>query len=290
MTVGDRASGTVRPVEQRPVTPVARERFAVFGSPLSHTLSPKIHRAYAAQFGKTIDFRSIEVTGNRFPAALATFAAAGGRGANLTSPLKEGVLPLCRELSARAARCGSVNTLVRNHAGWYGDTTDGAGLLRDLAMRANFDPSGARILLFGAGGAARAVAFALLDAGAGFLFIANRTPERAEALATALGPRSRAVPPDAIVMPFDLAINATTAGHCGIFPWPRIHARWARLAVDLSYGNAAGPFLAWAAESGITTATDGLGMLVEQAAESFAIWHGRRPDTDSVYSRLRGGA
>ncbi len=268
------------------------ERFlhAVFGQPVAHSLSPRIHAAFAAQAGIALDYRRIEAAPEAFADALAAFVAAGGCGANVTLPLKERAAVLCVEITPRAQRAGSVNTLTRDPRGWIGDTTDGSGLLTDLTTRHGLQPAGLHVLMLGAGGAARAAAFALLDAGIERLVIANRTPVRAQALVEALAdPRATAITAEAAAAgPFDLIVNASAAGHHGIAP-PVAHEvlRSARLAYDLSYGPAAAPFLALAKSAGAAQAVDGLGMLVEQAAVSFAIWHGHSPDTAPVYAALR---
>ena len=261
-------------------------RYAVFGQPIAHSLSPRIHALFAAQFGLAIDYRAIEVGDDDFAAALAAFAREGGRGANVTLPLKERAFALCTTRSERAQRCGSVNTLLRDGAAWRGDSTDGVGLLRDLRARHGFDPRDRRILLLGAGGAARAAAFALADAGAADLMIANRTPARAQALAAALGSGCAAADGAAEAGVYDLILNASAAGHSGAFV--PVHGTLAAhtACYDLSYGAAAQPFLAWARGAGAAWVSDGLGMLVEQAAESFALWHHLQPDTAPVLDRL----
>lgn len=265
---------------------------AVFGQPIAHSLSPRIHSAFGAQLGIALDYRAIEAGRGDFPTALAAFARAGGRGANVTLPLKEDAFSLCAACSERAQRCGSVNTLVREGGGWRGDSTDGVGLLRDLVERHGFDPALRRVLLLGAGGAARAAAFALLDAGAMRLTVSNRTPQRAIALAQALGPRAIARWPDELDATdrFDLVVNANAAGHAGTaFTLPGVRIRADTVCYDLSYGKAAQSFLDWARAAGATQVHDGLGMLVEQAAEAFTLWHGVRPDTAPVHALLRAG-
>jgi shikimate dehydrogenase len=265
--------------------------YAVFGQPIAHSLSPRIHAMFGAELGIALDYRAIEAGRDDFARTLETFARDGGRGANVTLPLKQDALSLCADLSQRARRCGSVNTLIREDETWRGDSTDGIGLLRDLRERFAFGTTGQSCLLIGAGGAARAVAFALADAGVGRLAIANRTYERAIELASAVG---AAAPVDAIAWhdlavadAFDLVIHATAAGHAGApLDLPRNLVSRETLAYDLSYGRAATAFLAWAQASG-ARAADGLGMLVEQAAESFAIWHGLTPDTMPAYDELR---
>ena len=270
----------------------ARGQFAVFGKPIAHSLSPRIHSAFARQLSIELDYHAIETSLEEFVAALARFAAAGGRGANITLPLKQHAARLCLSLSERARRADSVNTLVRKGHGWHGDTTDGAGLVRDITGRHQLDLRERRTLLLGAGGAARAVAFALLDAGIAELTIANRTPERADALADAIGMPERVHTRYWNDLgewgSFDLVVNATAAGHGGAalqLPSSLLSSR--TLCYDLSYGKAAFGFLAWARSVGAGHAIDGLGMLVEQAAEAFELWHGERPDTSAIHGELR---
>jgi len=271
---------------------VVSKRYAVFGDPVLHSLSPRIHTAFGRQTSIALDYTAIEAAPGDFPATLAGFARAGGAGANVTLPHKQAAAELCNLLSARAKRAGAVNTLVRNGEGWHGDNTDGAGLVRDLTGRRGLDLRARRTLLIGAGGAARGVAPALLDAGIGELFIVNRDAARADALADLLGEpgrvHSRYFVDLAALGEFELIVNATSAGRHGALPTLPMSLVGARsAAVDLSYGEAAIPFLAWARAAGARDVVDGLGMLVEQAAESFALWHGVHPDTDAVYADLR---
>ena len=202
------------------------------------------------------------------------------------------VLPADPPLTSRAERAGAANTLVREEGGWRGDNTDGAGLVRDLTGRHGLDLRSRRTLLLGAGGGARGVAPALLDAGIGELVVTNRTPGRADALADALGDpkrvHSRYFEDLGSLSEFDLVVNATSAARDGAFlSLPRSLVGRRTAAVDLSYGDVAIGFLAWARAAGAHDVIDGLGMLVEQAAESFHLWHGVRPDTDVVYAKLR---
>jgi shikimate dehydrogenase len=264
----------------------APDVYAVFGQPIAHSLSPRIHTLFASQFGIALEYRAIESPLADFASKLDAFARAGGAGANVTLPLKQEAARLCARISDRAQRADSVNTLIRDRDGWRGDSTDGTGFVRDLRDRHRFEPRDRSALLLGAGGAARAVAFALIEAGAS-LTIANRTRVRAETLAE--DTRSHVVDWNALADAdaFDLVVHATAAGHGDpsiALPIALIGA--SALAYDLSYGAAAAPFLAWAQSAG-ARAIDGLGMLVEQAAESFAIWHGKTPATDPVYAALR---
>ncbi|MBS0571034.1 MAG: shikimate dehydrogenase [Proteobacteria bacterium] len=267
--------------------------FAVFGHPIAHSLSPRIHAAFGKQLGIALDYVAIDAPPQSFAAQLAAFGKSGGSGANITLPLKQRVLPLCAEVSDFARRVGAANTLTRRLDGhWRGDNTDGAGLIRDVTQRHGLDVRERRVLILGAGGAARAAAFDLLDAGVAQLTLVNRTPERADALADAIGE------PDRVhtrywqdlgaLGNFDLIVNATSAGHAREalhLPFALVAPR--ALCYDLSYGVAASAFLAWARAANAGYVHDGLGMLIEQAAESFALWHGRRPDTDAVHAQLR---
>jgi len=268
----------------------SRLQFAVFGQPIAHSLSPRIHAMFGAQLGIALDYRAIESSRDDFTRALDAFACEGGVGANVTLPLKQDAAAHCSSVSARARRCGSVNTLIRDGKSWRGDSTDGSGFLRDLAEHQAFEPHGHRCLLLGAGGAARAVAFALADADVAHLAIANRTHERARALAAAIGVKAQAIGWSdlAAADPFDLVVHATAAGHgAAKFNAPTPIVGTQTLCYDLSYGRAAAPFLRWARAAGALRTADGLGMLIEQAADAFAIWHGRRPDTGPIHAALR---
>ena len=269
------------------------QRFAVFGQPIAHSQSPAIHLRFAEQFGIALRYDAIEASPERFADSLAAFAAHGGRGANITLPLKEVAVALCAQLSETARIAGAVNTLTRTGNAWRGDNTDGDGLVRDITSHRGLDLRGRRVLMLGAGGAAHGVAPALLDAGIAELVIANRHAERADALVDRIGQPGRALSRYwndlGNAGAFDLIVNATSAGReQSRLALPFSIAAPRSLAVDLSYGEAAIPFLAWARAAGCTHAIDGLGMLVEQAAESFLLWHGVRPDTRKVFAELEG--
>jgi len=271
----------------------AGKRYAVFGHPVAHSLSPRIHTAFGRASRIAVDYRAIDTTPANFTTALSVFADAGGAGANVTLPLKEAAYSLCTDSTERARRAGAVNTLIRRDAHWYGDNTDGPGLVRDLTDRRAWDLRERRTLLLGAGGAARGVAPALLDAGIGALFVVNRNPQRADALADQLGDPERVHARYFDDLPalgeFDLIVNATSAGRGG-GDFPHLPASLLgrrSVAVDLSYGESAIPFLAWARANGCHDSTDGLGMLIEQAALSFALWHDLEPDTDALYAELQ---
>ncbi|OQP82439.1 shikimate dehydrogenase [Xanthomonas phaseoli pv. syngonii LMG 9055] len=269
-------------------------RYAVFGHPVAHSLSPAIHAEFGKQTGIALDYTAIDAPLEDFSAALQRFADEGGKGANVTLPLKEAAYALASSLSDRARLAGAVNTLVRNDGQWQGDNTDGAGLVRDLTERQGLDLRGRRVLLLGAGGAARGVAPALLEAGITAMVVVNRSPERADALCDSLGEparvTSRYIEDLRELGDFELIVNATAAGRdrdAGAFALPLGLVNSLTAAVDLNYGDTAIAFLAWARAAHCRYAIDGLGMLVEQAAESFALWHGVRPDTDPVYAALR---
>lgn len=268
------------------------KRYAVFGHPVLHSLSPKIHQAFAKQSGIALEYLAIECAPGDFAGTLSSFARGGGEGGNVTLPHKQRAAELCALLSARAKRAGAVNTLIKHGNGWLGDNTDGAGLIRDLTNRHGLDLRGRRTLMLGAGGAARGVAPALLDAGIGELYVVNRDTQKADALVDLLGEpgrvHSRYFDDLASLGEFELILNATSATRHGSLPALPMGLVGARTTtVDLSYGEAAIPFLAWARAARAAQAIDGLGMLVEQAAESFFLWHGVRPDTDPVFAELQ---
>ena len=268
-------------------------QFAVFGHPISHSLSPQIHRAFAQQFGIELDYRAIDAAPDDFAAAVQRFFGDGGRGANVTLPHKAAAFALANRHSEAATRVGSANVLTRlADGGLAAHNTDGDGLVRDLTERHDVDLRGHTALLLGAGGAARGVAWNLLDAGVDTLTIVNRSPNAADELADAIGVPARAHTRYwedlADIGSYDLIVNATSAGVLGAalqLPFSLIGAR--ALCYDLSYGAAAGSFLAWAQAAGARYAFDGLGMLLETAADAFELWHGHRPDTESVYQLLR---
>ena len=268
-------------------------QFAVFGHPINHSLSPRIHQAFAQQCGIELEYRAIDAAPADFAEAVRRFFADGGHGANVTLPHKAAAFALADQRSEAAARAGSANVLTPQSDGRLAaHNTDGAGLVRDLTERHDVDLRGHTALLLGAGGAAHGVAWNLLDAGVETLTIVNRSPEAADALADAIGDPVRAHTRYwddlADIGSFDLIVNATSAGVLGAslqLPFPLIGAR--ALCYDLSYGAAAGSFLAWAKTAGARYAFDGLGMLLETAADAFELWHGQRPDTEPVYQMLR---
>jgi shikimate dehydrogenase len=265
------------------------DRYAVIGNPIAHSKSPEIHAAFARQTGEEIDYTRILAPLDGFAAAVAEFRAAGGRGLNVTLPFKGEAFRLAQHASERARGAEVVNTLRFDGAAVYGDSTDGVGIVRDIAINLGVALDARRVLLIGAGGAARGVLPALLEARPASIVVANRTADRAAALASAFtGPLRAAHFAELSRDSFDVIINATSAGLAGEVPAldAALFAR-AELVYDMMYGKGATAFLAFARASGATKMADGLGMLVEQAAESFYVWRGIRPDTAPVLAMLR---
>lgn len=267
--------------------------FAVFGNPVEHSLSPRIHAAFAQQTGVAMRYSAIAVDRDGFARRLREFGRTGGAGGNVTVPLKADALRLCRELGASALRSGAVNTLTRlPDGGFRGDNTDGEGFINDLCRRHRHDVRERRVLLLGAGGAIAGVLPALFDAGVGEIVIAARRLDAADALALRIGEPEHVHTSywsdldDAGA--FDLVVNGTSAGHRGEsldLPMGLLAPR--AIAYDLNYGAAASSFLGWAKAAGADTVLDGLGMLVDQAAVAFTLWHGVEPDADAVHAELR---
>jgi shikimate dehydrogenase len=266
-------------------------RLALFGSPVARSLSPRIHQAFAAQAGWPVDYRAIDCSAEELEARLAQLAARGGRGCNITLPLKRRAWELAARLSERADRAGAVNTLcLEGDGAWYGDNTDGSGLVRDLLDNLGMALSGRDIAILGAGGAAAGILYDLLLQRPARLVLANRNPGRARALADRLCEAGEVTPVAATGLaelgPFDLVINATSAGHSGEVPnlSPSLFAGGAA-CYDLNYGSAHVVLGEWCAARNIRC-HHGLGMLVEQAAESFRIWTGFAPRTGPVIRDL----
>ncbi len=266
------------------------DRYAVFGNPIAHSKSPLIHSRFAAQTGQALTYEALLAPVDGFSAAVADFRATAGRGANVTVPFKEEAFRLCQRRTPRAERAGAVNTLVFGDD-ILGDNTDGAGLVRDLSSNLGLDLAGRRILLLGAGGAARGVLAPLLSCRPARFFIANIFPEVAAQLAAGVADLFRVESgdfPDLAGQEFDVVINATSASLSGqalALP-PGIFAPDS-FAYDMLYGKGETLFMAQARQMGAARTADGLGMLVEQAAEAFALWRGVRPQTAPVLSELR---
>lgn len=266
-------------------------RYGVFGNPVRHSRSPDIHHAFAAQTGDDLAYERIEVPLDGFADAVAAFFDAGGLGANVTVPFKEQACALCDVLTERARQAGAVNTLWYRQGQLHGDNTDGMGLVADLRNNLGWPLAGQRLLILGAGGAVRGVLGPLLEQHPVELVIANRTLARAEALArrfATAGVPVRASALATLAGPFDVVINAISAGLHGEMPalpegLMTPHSR----AYDMVYGERPTPFMAWAGAAGARDTRDGLGMLVEQAAEAYRVWRGRRPETADVLAALR---
>ncbi|HET9818057.1 MAG TPA: shikimate dehydrogenase [Rhodanobacteraceae bacterium] len=267
-------------------------RYVLFGHPVAHSLSPRLHALFAAQTGIELEYLALDAAPAGFADAVRAFFAQGGRGANITLPHKAAAFGLADVRAAAAEPLGVANVLTGLPDGRLeADSNDGAGMLADLRSRCGVDPRGRSVLLLGAGGAARAVAFALRDADVRRLVIANRTLERAQSLVAALARPERVGLSrwDALggSAPFDLIVNATSVGvHHADLALPESLADPRTVAYDLSYGRAADAFLDWAKSAGCASASDGLGMLVETAAASFEHWHGVRPDTEAALRSL----
>jgi len=270
------------------------DRYAVIGNPIAHSKSPDIHAAFAAQTGEDIEYDRILGDPEDFAADVRNFFATGGHGLNVTVPFKEQAWALADELSERAEAAGAVNTLLALEGGTLrGDNTDGVGLVRDLGCNHRFHFNGARILLLGAGGASRGVIAPLLDEGPAQLTVANRTAAKAVSLAADLarfGPVAGCGLDALAGRVFDLVINGTAAGLAGQVPdIPGDCLAPGGWTYDMMYGSAPTAFVLWGRARGAAKALDGLGMLVEQAAESFFLWRGKRPDTEPVIRMLRNG-
>jgi shikimate dehydrogenase len=264
------------------------DRYVVIGNPIAHSKSPWIHAQFARATGQDIDYGQLEAPLDGFDAAVDAFRATGGRGANVTLPFKRAAFRYCAETSPRARAAEAVNTLVLDRAAIFGDNTDGVGLVRDLRANLGCALEGRRVLLLGAGGAAQGVVQPLLQSGVALLVVVNRTAARARELAARF-PGVRGGGYELLESgSYELVVNATAAGLAGALPpiSPRVFAPGA-LAYDMVYGRDT-PFLAFAREHGLQV-SDGAGMLVEQAAESFLIWRGVRPRTDAVLDALRHG-
>jgi len=269
------------------------DRYAVFGNPIEHSRSPAIHTAFAAQFGVDMTYTRQLVAAEGFDAAATEFFQRGGRGLNVTVPFKQDAYRFATRLTARASRAGAVNTLAQQ-AGRVvlGDNTDGAGLVADIAANLGWSMVGKRVLILGAGGAVRGILQPILAHNPRALVIANRTVEKAQQLVqsfAAFGSLSAVGLVNLVDMEsFEVVINGTSASLEGDLPSLPDHllARNAH-CYDMMYGAAPTVFMNWATLRGAVAVVDGLGMLVEQAAESFFLWRGLRPATKPVIASLR---
>ena len=266
------------------------DRYCVIGNPIAHSRSPDIHAAFAAQTGQQLVYERCLAPLDGFAATVAHLVADGWRGANVTVPFKLDAAALATTLTERAAAAGAVNTLAFRDGAIVGDNTDGAGLVHDIVRNAGFAIAGKRVLVLGAGGAARGALLPLLDQQPRELVIANRTLASAQDLAARFAAPGRSLSASQYADldgPFDLVVNATSASLADAMP-PVPDAVFApnTLALDMMYGNKPTLFMQAATRHG-ATARDGLGMLVEQAAEAFALWRGVRPDTGPVLHHMR---
>ena len=279
------------------MNPPSPDRYAVAGNPVAHSRSPHIHQLFARQTGQTMDYGRLLCPLDGFVAEVQAFAASGAKGCNVTVPFKFEAFELAARRTPRAELAQAANTLrfdTKADGGWLADNTDGVGLVRDITAHAGVALAGRRVLLLGAGGAAAGVLGPLIEARPAEIVMANRTLEKAQAIVArhaawaaqhgvALSARGLDDPGQG----FDVFINGTAASLAGsgVPVGPEVLKPGA-LALDMMYGPAAQAFLDWARSHG-AVARDGLGMLVEQAAESFALWRGVRPDTAPVLAQLR---
>ena len=267
-----------------------RLKLAVFGDPVEHSLSPQIHERFGQQTGVSLSYDRIRCSATEFGPRFAAFIVGGGRGANLTVPLKQEGLSVCQQVDAGARAARAVNTLVRRDDGWHGHSTDGAGLMLDF-QRLRLRTAGQRILVIGAGGAAAGVLGPLMDSRPAMVVVINRTGARAQALAEKFAHRGVIIGGSfeqaADLKDFDLMIQATSSGHGQALP--PLDRSWLKAdgaAYDLNYGPAHQPFSDWC-ETQTLKHHDGLGMLVGQAALAFEIWTGQLPDMAPALSALR---
>lgn len=271
--------------------------YAVFGNPVKHSKSPQIHSLFAKQKGIELNYQAIEVHVEQFSECVRSFAHQKGKGLNITVPFKENAFSLCDTLTERAKVCGSVNTIwfdEKNHI--YGDTTDGKGLINDLTVNNGLDLNNKSILVLGAGGSVRAILEPLCEQKPNQIVIANRTVSRAEELVKKFSNQGNIIACSYDDLsnlsysrhPFNIIINGTSLSLNGKLPMiPKSTIDNGTCCYDLMYSDTETIFMKWALAQGAAKVMDGLGMLVEQAAESFMIWHGVMPDTKSVIQSLR---
>lgn len=269
-------------------------RLALFGTPIKASLSPRIQRLFAQQFDLECEFQCIETDLDGFPESLKMFRLGGGTGCNITLPLKQAAWQLATGATAEVKLAHSANTLVYQHSnGWFAHTTDGAGLVQDLVVNHGYQLAGQRVLVMGAGGASAGILASLQAGGPQEIVLVNRNQERANALAQRFAPGGKITASSWVDLPakgrFDLVINATSMGHCGQAPAleASLFAPGA-VCYDLNYHRASQPLQALCKQMG-QPYIDGLGMLVEQAAKSFYIWTGKRPDSAGVIKSCAAG-
>jgi len=271
---------------------VELDRYAVFGNPIKHSKSPQIHKLFAQQTNQSLTYTAELAEPGQFNKAVNDFIQNNGKGLNITVPFKEDAWACATQRSDRAQRAGAVNTLMIQRDGTlYGDTTDGVGLVRDLMQNHHIELSDKDILIIGAGGAVRGVLEAILEKKPTSLLIANRTKQKAVQLAedfTDLGNIDGCGLDEINDRDFDIIINGTSASLQGdLPPLPKTIFRKNSNSYDMMYAAQATPFMLWSTKSNASHVFDGLGMLVEQAAESFFIWRNVRPETSAVIKQLR---
>ena len=268
------------------------DKYAVIGNPVAHSKSPQIHEAFACATGQALTYERLLAPLDGFLESVEAFARSGGMGLNVTVPFKLEAFALAVEHSPRAKLSRAVNTLKRVGDEWFGDNTDGPGVVRDLTQNLRIELAARHILVLGAGGASRGIMNSLLAEHPRSLTVSNRTFARAATIAELFAPYGpiTAVPPDALAgRSFDIVINATSAGLADRSPppWPATIVANGAFAYDMIYADSPTAFRLWAKAHGAARTADGLGMLIEQAAESFFLWRGVRPDTTPIFSLLR---
>jgi len=268
------------------------DRYAVMGNPIAHSKSPQIHQQFAEQSGEQLSYEKVKVETENFADAIADFYRNNGKGLNITVPLKEEAFRLATRLTERAQRAGAVNTLILHAENNYtGDNTDGVGMVNDLTDNHNIELRDKDILILGAGGAVRGVLEPVIKQQPARLVIANRTKERAENLASDFSDIAKIEVCEFSQLAgqqFDIIINGTSASLSGeLPPLPDMLFKAEAAAYDMMYGKEDTPFMQWAKQNQATTILDGLGMLVEQAAESFYCWRQVRPKTKNVIQTIR---
>lgn len=269
------------------------DKYAVFGHPIKQSKSPAIHTAFAAQFQEAVSYRAVNVEIDAFEHTVGAFFAAGGAGLNITVPFKERAFALADEASDRALRAKAANVLLPLPSGGLrADNTDGVGLIRDMVANNGWQLNGCKTLVLGAGGAVRGILQPLLRERPRSIFIANRTSEKAELLAREFEDLGIPIAGGGFAalagQSFDLVINGTSAGLAGEMPeLPPFTLTERCCCYDMVYGAEPTPFMRWSASKAAWAVSDGLGMLVEQAAESYYLWRGKRPATGPVIQQLR---
>ena len=288
---GNRAESEAEKVRRMTNNKRSPDRYGLVGHPVEHSRSPLIHTVFARQTGQHLTYELLDCEPKGFETAVRGFGAAGGKGLNVTVPHKEAAFALCDEKSDAALAAGAVNTISIDGGKLRGDNTDGSGLIRDLTVNQRLELAERRVIVLGAGGAARGIVGPLLAERPGEVVIANRSQERADQVVAQFGGgstlRACAFAELDKLTPFDLLINATSAGLKGETPpFPPSLVDAQSICYDLVYSSSDTPFVTWAKSHGVRRAMQGWGMLVEQAAESFFIWRGVRPDTKPLLKQL----